>query len=339
MTPAHQGFEADDLPVLEVQARLVMQFQLIATQGPAQLAFEVGHAAGIAVDAFVEDVKGAALGALGLLHGDVRVPHQRVGAGLGPGVGDTQAGTDQQAFAVDPVRFGQRFGDSFGHPFGALGRAAGVDQQGEFIAAQARQLIAGFELAFQPRDHLQDQPVAGLMAEGVVGVTEVVEVEVTEGQAAAFVFRQPRGQQGLETLAVGDAGQRVLFGQALQGVFQHAALAHMAQATAQHAGVEHDRAPTSRSHHRAATAAHARAAIPSADCNGPARAEVPGSSTTPRCGCHRTDVLTDSQLGALISTAELPIGARHSRNNAAHAGSSASSSKRKGSTGVDKLAP
>ncbi|MNR69506.1 hypothetical protein D3C85_1948120 [compost metagenome] len=50
-------------------------------------------------------------------------------------------------------------------------------------------------------------------------------------------------------------------------------------------------------------------------------------------------LLTDSQLGALMSTAELPIGARHSRNNAAHAGSSASSSKRKGSTGVDKLAP
>jgi hypothetical protein len=50
-------------------------------------------------------------------------------------------------------------------------------------------------------------------------------------------------------------------------------------------------------------------------------------------------LLTDSQLGALISTAELPIGARHSRNNAAHTGSSASSSKRKGSTGVDKLAP
>ena len=84
------------------------------------------------------------------------------------------------------------------------------------------------------------------MAEGVVGVTEVVEVEVTEGQAAAVVFRQPRGQQGLEALAVGDAGQRVLLGQALQGVFQHAALAHMAQATAQHAGVEMRRAPASR---------------------------------------------------------------------------------------------
>jgi len=179
VTPAHQGFEADNLAVFEVQAWLVMQFQLIATQRPTQLAFEVGHAAGIAVDAFVEDVKGAALSALGLLHGDVRVPHQRIGAGLGAGVGDAQTGTDQQAFAVDPIGLCQCLGDSFGHPLGALRRAAGVDQQGELIAAQPRQLIARLELAFQPRDHLQNQPVASLMAEGVVGVAEVVEVEVT----------------------------------------------------------------------------------------------------------------------------------------------------------------
>jgi hypothetical protein len=36
-----------------------------------------------------------------------------------------------------------------------------------------------------------------------------------------------------KALAVGDAGQRVFFGQALQGVFQYAALAHMPQAAAQ----------------------------------------------------------------------------------------------------------
>ncbi|MNG29157.1 hypothetical protein D3C84_1145380 [compost metagenome] len=59
-----------------------------------------------------------------------------------------------------------------------------------------------------------------------------------KGQAATVVFRQSRRQQGLKTLSVGDAGQRVLLGQALQSVFQHTALTHMAQATAQHAGVE-----------------------------------------------------------------------------------------------------
>lgn len=97
MAPAHQGFEADDMPIVQVQARLVMQLQLITAQRPAQFAFQVGKAAGVTVDPFIEDMKGAALGALGLLHGDMRVPHQRVGAGLGAGMGHTEAAADQQA--------------------------------------------------------------------------------------------------------------------------------------------------------------------------------------------------------------------------------------------------
>ena len=238
MAPTHQGFEADDLAVCDIQARLVMQLQLVATQGPAQFAFEVGHAPRVAVDAFVEDMKGAALRTFRLLHGDVRMPHQRVGATLRAGMGDTEAGTDQQAFAVDPVGFGQGFGDAFGHPLGALRRAAGVDQQGEFVATQARQLITGLQLTFQPRNDLQDQAIASLMAEGIVGVTEVVEVKMPEGQTPTVVFREARGEQGLEALTVGDTGQRILFGEALQSVFQYAAFAYVAQASTEHAGIK-----------------------------------------------------------------------------------------------------
>ncbi len=46
VAPAHQRFEADDLPVRKVQAWLVVQFQLVAAQRPAQLAFQVGHGCG-----------------------------------------------------------------------------------------------------------------------------------------------------------------------------------------------------------------------------------------------------------------------------------------------------
>src|SRR3546814_9526419 len=45
--------------------------------------------------------------------------------------------------------------------------------------------------------------------------------------------------QSLEALTIGDAGQRILFGETLQRVFQHATLAHMAQATAQSSPIEH----------------------------------------------------------------------------------------------------
>ena len=149
-----------------------------------------------------------------------------------------QAAPQQQAFAVYPVGFGQGLGDALGHPLGTLRLAPGVDQQGELVAAQARHLIACLELALEPADHLQDQAVTGLVAEGIVGVAEVVQVQVPEGHTAPVVFGQARGQQGLEALAVGNAGQRVLLGQALQGGFEHTPLAHMAQAAAQHVAAQ-----------------------------------------------------------------------------------------------------
>jgi len=234
MAPAHQRFQPDDLPRAQVQPRLVMQLQFVTAQSPAQLAFEVGQAAGVAIDTFVEYVKSAALGAFSLLHGNVCVPHQRVGPGVGAGVGDAQATADQQALTVNPVGLGHHLGDALGHPFGAFRRTMGVDQQGEFVAAQPGQLVAGLKLAFEARHHLQDQPIARLMAQCVVGVAKVVQVQVAQGYTATVAFSQAHGQQGLETLTVGDAGQRVFFGKTLQRVLQQAAFTHMAQAAAQH---------------------------------------------------------------------------------------------------------
>ncbi|MNN55342.1 hypothetical protein D3C81_1702140 [compost metagenome] len=76
-----------------------------------------------------------------------------------------------------------------------------------------------------------------------------------------------------------------------------------------------------------------------------------GRSQRPGAGCNSGVVnntaerssmnrqLTASQVGALIKTTAPANGARHSRNTADHSDPSAKSSKRNGSTGVDKLAP
>jgi len=228
VAPAHQGFEAHDTVVGQVQAWLVMQFQLVAAQCTAQFAFQVGQAARIAADPLVEQVIGTPLGAFGLLHGNVCVPHQRVGTRPHPGMRQAQTATDQQAFAVDPVRLGHGFDDAFGQPLCPRRLTTRVDQQGELVAAQPGQLIAGLQFALETGDHLQDQPVAGLMTQGVVGMAEVVQVQVTQRHAPPVVLGQARRQQRMKALAVGDAGQGVLLGQALQRVFQHPALAHMA---------------------------------------------------------------------------------------------------------------
>ncbi|RMS18323.1 hypothetical protein ALP75_203935 [Pseudomonas syringae pv. actinidiae] len=144
---------------------------------------------------------------------------------------NAQAAAEQQAFAIHPVRLGQHVGDTFGQLQGACGDGSCINQQGKFITAQTGNLVAGIELVFQARYHLQNQPVTGLMPQRIVGVAEVVEVQMPQRQAAALC--QTIGQQRLKTLTVGDAGQRILTGQTSQGVFQAAALMNVAQAAAQ----------------------------------------------------------------------------------------------------------
>ncbi len=126
-----------------------MQLQLVATQGTAQLAFQIGHAARAAMDALVVQVKGTALGGLGLLHGDMRMPQQRIGALAGTGMGQAQAAAEQQALAVQPVGLGQYLGDALGHALGALRVAAVVDEQGELVTAQACQRVTGLQLGLE----------------------------------------------------------------------------------------------------------------------------------------------------------------------------------------------
>ncbi|MNR23543.1 hypothetical protein D3C85_1405680 [compost metagenome] len=71
---------------------------------------------------------------------------------------------------------------------------------------------------------------------------------------------------------------------------------------------------------------------PGAGCSG-------GVASTSALRSLANRVSTASQFGAVSNTAWPAIGSRHSRKTVAHSGSSASRSKRKGSTGVDKLAP
>ncbi|MCY1180107.1 hypothetical protein D9M73_205350 [compost metagenome] len=76
-------------------------------------------------------------------------------------------------------------------------------------------MVTGFEFVFQPPHHLQDQTVAGLVPQCIVGMAKIVQVQVPERDAAPVMLGQARCEQRLEALAVGDASQRILLGQAL----------------------------------------------------------------------------------------------------------------------------
>gem|GEM_PF-3189809 len=76
------------------------------------------------------------------------------------------------------------------------------------------------------------------MAQGIVDVAKVVEIQITQHQTLLLVLGQGIEQQRLEALAVDDTGVRVLLGELLQRALQVAALTHVAQATAQHLGAQ-----------------------------------------------------------------------------------------------------
>ncbi len=238
MQPTHQRLDADHAARVQTQPRLVVQLQLTTAQRAAQLALLVGQAAGTAADVLVVQAPGAALAGLGLTHRQLRMPEQRIGRGAGAGSRQPEAAAEHQAFAIHPVGFGQRLDDAIGDRIGAPGIVTGVEQQGELVATQPRQQIAHFQLRLEPGDHLQDQAISGIVAEGVVDVAEIVQVQVAELQAMTVVLAQGVEQLRLEALTIGDAGVRVAHRKLLQGALQVAALAHVAQTTAQHLGAE-----------------------------------------------------------------------------------------------------
>ena len=88
-------------------------------------------------------------------------------------------------------------------------------RDGEFVAAQARNQAVLPGLFLQPlRDRLQ-HAVTGGMAENVIDVHESVETKHQQGDAVRRFFRRGdhRREAGLQRVAVGEPGERVVFGE------------------------------------------------------------------------------------------------------------------------------
>ena len=75
-------------------------------------------------------------------------------------------------------------------------------------------IVSEFETETQAAQHDQwfrSKVQASLDTPGQGVAHQVVQVQVAQGYAATVAFSQAHGQQGLEPLTVGDAGQRVFF--------------------------------------------------------------------------------------------------------------------------------
>jgi hypothetical protein len=210
--PAHQRLRAAHPPAVEVDLGLVVQDELVAAEGPAQVA-EQGQPAGrvhveprlVGDDAVLADLR--------LVHRDVgRAQHAALVAAVLGGEGQPDAGLDAQGHALDDERLVQLDQAALGERVRAGGAVDVGEQHGELVAAEPGHGVGGSHDRLESRRDLAEHEVAVVVAEGVVDLLEPVEVEEQHGAAAAAPAAelQRRLQPVAEQPAVRQAGELVV---------------------------------------------------------------------------------------------------------------------------------
>ena len=135
----------------------------------------------------------------------------------------------------------ERLDQGRGRPLDVSDRVDALEEDGELVAGEPGHRVGGPHGLDQPLGDGLQQPVAGVVAERVVDVLEVVEVEEHHGDVPLGPTRE--GERVLdaiaEQIAVGQLRQRVVKRQLAQLLFEPLALADVAQVERQtlHRGV------------------------------------------------------------------------------------------------------
>ncbi len=128
---------------------------------------------------------------------------------------NADAGADVHVVAVDGIRRGDGRGDLGGENSGGRIACSVGLQDRELVAAEAGHHVGRPDGPAQAPGHLAQQRVADRMAEGVVHVLEIVEIETEhrEWVCAAPARRESQVEAVEEGPPVGEAGERVLLRQ------------------------------------------------------------------------------------------------------------------------------
>ena len=133
---------------------------------------------------------------------------------------DADRGADHDGLFADGVGRAQRGDDAVGDRLqgGVIGAGGGDDR--EFVAAEARHHVVAAQAAAQPLRDAADQLVADRVAERVVDVLEVIEIDVEDRRGRrALAYLLDRGLEPLaEEDAIGQAAERIVQGEMPQPV-------------------------------------------------------------------------------------------------------------------------
>ena len=151
MSPAQERLDADDLARRQVHDRLVEHDELVALEGPLEVALEREPGERGRVHARLEDLDAVLAVALGHVHRDVGVAQQLVGRLVARRQHrDPDAGVDEELLAALRERRLERGQQPLGDHGRRRRRGRVLDQDRELVAAHPGERVAVAERATQP---------------------------------------------------------------------------------------------------------------------------------------------------------------------------------------------
>jgi len=189
--PADQGLTAEDPASGQVHPRLVVQLELIALQRPPQLALQLQAFGHEGIDFAREELEVVPPGVLGAIHGRVGMFEQ--GLRIDPSSGYS-ATPMLQVIWYSPCSVIHGWVTVFSIRSSTTrtssGRAGAVQEQHEFVAAEARDGVALVYAGVKARGHGLEQFIADVMPEAVIDELEAVQVDEGDGKAGAEAGRR-----------------------------------------------------------------------------------------------------------------------------------------------------
>ncbi len=219
MDPAHQRFHAAQFTGARVDARLVVQLQLVAFDCFQQAVLQARARLQPRRQSRIEEAVLPLAFAFARIHGNVAVLDQALRiVAIAREQTDAYRRTNRLAFFRNLERPSERLQDTLRYRCHLAIRFGRIQQHDEFVATEAHHVIARAQQGFQAHRSLPQQQVAGRMALRIVDVLEFVQVDEQQRQrrAARARLHQRAGQEVAQPVPVRQRRQPILVGQPLQ---------------------------------------------------------------------------------------------------------------------------
>ena len=178
MPPSDQGLQRGDTAGNQIDLRLINKEELLIGDRVAQLGEQIDPIADLQVHGVIEEAKGLPAFRFGTVERHVRMREQSLGVGIGLGHGNADADAGVDLVGVDPKRQRPIASISF---FANIPASAGSARSGINTANSSppkRATVSDAGRCRQPLRHRLQQPVADRVAQRVVDVLEMIEIEI-----------------------------------------------------------------------------------------------------------------------------------------------------------------